>query len=966
MSFFRRFFRFFCLLALSLTGQNALASVPFVRNYTPAVYDAGAQNWAVAQDRLGRMYFGNREGLLIYDSRQWELLQVPNFSTVRTIHVDSISDRIYVGASEEFGYFRLDSVTGKRTYRSLVPTIEKPAPSFTEIWNIHVSADGTYWFQADYKLFRHKDNVTKAFSVEDKITTSALIDGRLYAGLLHRGLMQFDGKALVPVPGTETLVGKRIVAILPYASNNILIVTAFNGIYRIRNGQLEQFDSYVSAYLEENQAFCACICAANNHYAFGTVNGGVVLMNSPEDVTIINMDNGMQNNTVLNLSFDRNGNLWMALDNGIDFTISASSIRELLSPSWNFGAGYASYFADNTLLLGTNQGLYSIPYAPGRQSFKAPEKHALIKGQIWGIDTIAGQIMVSADGGLYFGKGVQFQQIGGINGAMSVQTLSGNPDLALASTYDGFALLRREGGKWLFSNYIEGLNDVVGKFFQDENGDIWIAHWMRGIYRLRLDPERRSFSSIKLYNSADGLPTDRNNIINVVDGRFVFSTEGGFFKFNRSTSRFEPDDHYNGLLKGRHSSRLYSAGTAHDLWCVSANNVWRLTRDAAGQYALDTLTYQSLCSRIIPGSENINFISSAHAIMASQEGFFDIDLNFAADEADDRKTLYISAVYANTDSLIYTPLTKSDLDKKISVSHNLNSLRFEFVMPEYRADRCVEYACMLEGYEDDWGPWSVTGSKEYTQLNEGDYVLHVRARNNYDGTYTETSFPFTIRPPWYRSLPAKILYLLLLGSLFWLGWKAVKRQNLRTAQRISEKNQEELERLQREAHAEALRKDVEISQLKSQQLEHDIRHKSKELSNITMNVIRKNEILMNISGKITKIQEEIAADSETARQLTKIQHLIEENISHDDDWKTFTQNFDTVYENYTKRLTELHPNLNASDLRICCYLKMGLSSKDIAPLIHISYRSVEMTRYRLRKKMSLSRDVNLSDYLQKI
>ena len=966
MTFFRRFFRFLFVLSLSLTGQNVLASVPFVRNYTPAAYDAGAQNWAVAQDQLGRMYFGNREGLLIYDSRQWELLHVPNYSTVRTIHIDSISDRIYVGASEEFGYFRLDSLTGKRTYQSLVPTIEKPAPSFTEIWNIHVSPDGTYWFQGDYKLFRYKDNITKAFSIEDKMTTSALIEGRLYAGLLHQGLMQFDGKTLIPVPGTETLVGKRIVAILPYATNNILIVTAFNGIYRIRNGQLEEFDSYISAYLKENQAFCANKCVANNHYAFGTVNGGVVLMNSPEDVTIINMNNGMQNNTVLNLNFDRNDNLWMALDNGIDFTISASSIRELLSPSWNFGAGYASYFTDNTLLLGTNQGLYSIPYTPGRESFKAPEKHALIKGQIWSIDTIANDIMVSADGGLYYGKNSHFQQIGGINGAWSVLPLKGNPGIALASTYDGFAVLRHEGGKWLFSNYIEGLKDVGGKLFQDENGDIWIAHWMRGIYRLRIDPELRSFSSIKLFNSADGLPTDHNNIVNNVDGHLIFSTEGGFFKLNKTATRFEPDDHYNELFMGHHSTRLFSAGNAHDLWCVSSSNVWRLTRDAAGQYDLDTLTYQSLSSRMIPGSENINFITPTRAIMASQEGFFDIDLNYATTDVDPQKILYISAVYANIDSLIYTPLTKFDLTKKIEVSHNLNSLRFEFVMAEYRADRSVEYACMLEGYEDNWGAWSVTGSKEYTQLNEGDYVLHVRARNIYDGTYTETSFPFTILPPWYRSLPAKILYLLLICAVIWFSWKALKMQNQRTEQRISKKNQEELERLQREAHAEALRKDVEISQLKSQQLEHDIRHKSEELSNITMNVIRKNEILMNISGKISKIQEEIADDSDTARQLTKIQHLIEENISHDDDWKSFTQNFDTVYENYTKRLTELHPNLNSSDLRICCYLKMGLSSKDIAPLFHISYRSVEMTRYRLRKKMGLSRDVNLAEYLQKI
>ena len=94
--------------------------------------------------------------------------------------------------------------------------------------------------------------------------------------------------------------------------------------------------------------------------------------------------------------------------------------------------------------------------------------------------------------------------------------------------------------------------------------------------------------------------------------------------------------------------------------------------------------------------------------------------------------------------------------------------------------------------------------------------------------------------------------------------------------------------------------------------------------------------------------------------------IIRDNISHDDDWKNFGHNFDAAYEDFTKRLTNLHPDLTITELRTCCYIKMGLSSKDIAPLFNISYRSVEMTRYRLRRKLNLERSENLSDYLLKI
>ena len=55
-----------------------------------------------------------------------------------------------------------------------------------------------------------------------------------------------------------------------------------------------------------------------------------------------------------------------------------------------------------------------------------------------------------------------------------------------------------------------------------------------------------------------------------------------------------------------------------------------------------------------------------------------------------------------------------------------------------------------------------------------------------------------------------------------------------------------------------------------------------------------------------------------------------------------------------------------SDKKLCAYLRMDLSSKDIAPLLNMSFRSVEMSRYRLRKKMDLDRDVNLVEYLQKL
>ena len=87
---------------------------------------------------------------------------------------------------------------------------------------------------------------------------------------------------------------------------------------------------------------------------------------------------------------------------------------------------------------------------------------------------------------------------------------------------------------------------------------------------------------------------------------------------------------------------------------------------------------------------------------------------------------------------------------------------------------------------------------------------------------------------------------------------------------------------------------------------------------------------------------------------------------HEEDWHLFEQHFDQVHENFLKRIKEIHPGLTPKDLKICAYLRMNLSSKEIAPLLNISVRGVEISRYRLRKKLGLERDDNLIEYLMKV
>ena len=119
-----------CFPALPLRGADF---IPAITNYTVKEYKGGHQNWACAQGEDGVMYFGNNNGLLVYDGFSWELHQVPGGYIVRSVFVDN--DRIYIGSFEEFGYFDRDE-TGKMCYHSLSEGVTQVISPNDEIWHI--------------------------------------------------------------------------------------------------------------------------------------------------------------------------------------------------------------------------------------------------------------------------------------------------------------------------------------------------------------------------------------------------------------------------------------------------------------------------------------------------------------------------------------------------------------------------------------------------------------------------------------------------------------------------------------------------------------------------------------------------------------------------------------------------------------------------------------------------------------
>lgn len=953
------------LLLIAACAPRAAASFAPVRNFSSDSYRWGTQNWAVAQDSRGRMYFGNKNGLLVFDGINWERYVMANRSTVRAILLDEDSGRIYVGGSEDFGYFSFDRGRNYPAYHSL-RRAEAGGASPGEIWNIHRSGDELL-FQGDHSIIAvSKDNIKLELETNDKIFTSAMAGERLYLAMQNAGLCVMSGTRFESVDPARVLAGKKIVSIRSF-DGKVLVVTEFDGIYILSSGKLQPLRTGIDAFLRENQAFCA---AGNlTKLAIGTVGHGLVVLDLMDKTsTFVNADCGLQNNTVLTAFFDSHDNIWCGLDDGIDYVLYKSPFFNLLGSSNSYGAGYASLMRDGKLYLGTNQGLYVSDY-PLPMSPRPPEIVRKLRGQVWSMAEAGGRMMVCADAGLFemTGAGGDFRRIDGVPGAWAVAELAGHPGYALASTYDSFFLLALDpSGRWRSEGRIGGFGEINGRFSQDADGNIWIAHWMRGIYRLHLDFDSRRFDRVDFYDRSRGLLSNENTSVWPYDGRLVFSSGSAYFSYDAAADSMVRERELCAMFRGLNAPHLYSAAP-DEFWSVTPDGIHMAARQPSGRVEVDSITLGPLGQELIPGFEHFNFIDNSRVIVSSQAGFLEIDrsrLSPGGGNADDECLTYVGRIYANQDSLVYHVAT--DTSGPIELSYELNSLRFEFFTPEYRAEDAVLYSHYLRNYDQNWSSFSRANSKEYTRLSPGTYTLCIRALNTITHATGERYVTFSILPPWYLSGWAKGVYSVLVLATLWGGWMAVRSIMKRSARRIERRREAEIARLRRVAEEENLRQENEIANLKNRQLEQDVRHKSEELSSITMNVVRKNEILLNISSRLSKLQRTLENGSagEAGAQISRIQSLIQENMSHDDDWQTFTNNFDAVYYDFTKRLLEQHPGLTPAELRVCCYLRMGLSSKEMAPLFNISYRSVEMTRYRLRKKLALDRDVNLGDYLR--
>ncbi len=964
-----------------LPGQIKNKGIPFISSYTKNDYGASTQNWSITQDWRGLIYFGNNDGLLEFDGINWRLYRISNNSTVRAVASDNYG-RILLGAFNEIGYMQ-PNANGELAYHSLVDKVPADSRDFGEIWKIHVKPENTIIFQSFLCIFILQDDTIKA--IKGNFQFSFYVNDRIYIQDKTTGLYELDGEELIRVKDGDIFAGKYIWTMLPLKNGDILIGTSDNGLYKMEKKGIRKWNTPVDEFLIRNQIFCGTRID-DNHYAIGTIQDGVLVINSEGyAVQHMNRPKGLQNNTILSIYTDSDKNLWLGLDNGIDL-VSIGSPLTFLNTKKELGAGYTSIIFNDKLYLGTNQGLFYKEWNKNENPLDQHYDYRLVentKGQVWNLTNIGGTLFCGHNSGIMIitrGKGHLLYDLQG--GWIFLQ-LPGYPDNVIVGTYTGLVLIERQFGSalgWKFKSVVKGFAESCREMEIDDDGRIWMSHEYKGVYRITLNEKLDSITDLRFFTTASGLPSDYGNTVLKFKDEVVISTANGFYRYDPEKEKFLQYEDFNNIFGGRYKVNKIFTDSNGNYWIFGENGLCVLKMNYDGTFNFEQIPFNDLRGTFISTFEHFYQIDNMNYIIASEDGFVHFDPSVTR-QYNKAFMALIRRVEILNDSVLFggTFVDTNNIivnrrpDRQIAyISHKNNSLRFSMSALSFESTAKVQFSCYLEGFDERWSGWTTNTSREYTNLSEGEYVFRAKAKNIFNIESEETAFMFVILPPWYRSKWAYLAYIGLIGLLVFIFIRVLLARIEKEKEKIKNKKDREIKEQREKYQQESLIAEQEIIRLRNEKLEIEVERnktelesKSKELAAIAMQITSKNEILNQIMTKLERIHHKMIHE-QSKKQLEGVLKTIKSDMLHEDDWEKFEMHFDQVHEDFLKKIRLNYPALTPKDLRLCAYLRMNLSSKEIAPLLNISVRGVEISRYRLRKKFDIDRVENLIDFLMNI
>lgn len=953
----------FICFPFSAFCQNTIG-FPDIINYSKQTYNAGLQNWDMKQDKNGIIYAANNEGLLSFDGKYWSSYPLPNKTIVRSVEIGA-DNRIYVGGQDELGYFA-PSKSGRLEYHSLTSFIPAKDKSFGDVWDI-VAYKKDIFFRTPYKIFQFTNQTIATSYAPFEWSYLGVCNNRLYAYDQKTGLMSFDNNVWSPLTiKNELPYNDPVTAVIPVNNDTAVITTLKHGVYLFSKEQITKIQSPNSALFESERIYAAT--AVNKEWiALATNNGGVYIIDLQENIIQhFSRTEGLQNNNVLSILLDNQQNLWLGLDNGIDFIAYNSAIKHII-PLLQDESGYAALIHNDRLYTGTSNGLYSVMLQPVKDlSFSKGSflSVAGTKGQTWNLSEINNQVLLGHHEGAFIIKDNTATQISSHPGFWNFTPLSSTFPAAqmLAGNYTGLMYFDFRNQQFSQTKEIPGFTESSRFVAIDQQDNIWVSHPYHGVFRITKKAD--SSYTVKTYADNEGLPSALNKHVYKIKNEVVVASEKGVFIYNTQKDHFEASEFYKKLL-GDQSIRYLKEDKSGNIWFIHEKKLGVI--DLSGKEPA-VIYLPELNNKMLSGFELIYAVDDNNVFLGGEKGFYHINYEKYKKTLPNLKVQVRAVrIINNKDSLLFGGYFKEVNEQQIQDEKNIPSIAYswkvihlEFTSSLFGYQKNLEYSYRLKGFDPSWSDWTNRTEKEYTSLPPGNYTFEVKVRNNLGNESPVSTYSFNVLPPWYQTTLAKIIYLLLFGAVLFALYRWQRKKFLLQQQ----KHEEEQQKLLYIHGLEINKSESELVALRNEKLEAEINYKNSELASSAMHLVKKGELLTNIKTELTQMMKRLN-NEQAISELKKMIKSLSEDDNIDKEWENFTKHFDKVHSDFVVRLKEKHPAITGNELKLCAYLRMNLSTKEIAQLMNISVRGVEIGRYRLRKKLGIGSEVNLFDYLIK-
>ncbi|MGN7811513.1 LuxR C-terminal-related transcriptional regulator [Flavobacterium sp. 22076] len=902
---------FFFFIGFQIQAQELL---PFVENYNKSDYQGDNQIWNVAQGKDKAMYFANNHYLLRYDGVVWEKYSLPNKTIIRSILIEG--DRIYSGSYKEFGYWYREN--GKMHYVSITKNLRLfDEKDNEEIWKIF-RFNGSLYFQSFNDVFIYNGKHIKKIKFPFLISYCFVVDNNVYVASVDKGLFKMDGSKISNPKGWDILKNTVVHAIEKY-KNQTYIFTQKKGIYLVEKNGLKPWDNPLNETFKSNGINVAKFIK-NNKLVVGTGNKGVFIYDfNTNTFKNIDRNNVLMNNSVLSIGFDKEEDLWLGLDNGIAHVEINSPISFFYDNSGILGSVYSVATIDKGYLIASNHGIFefdsgNFKMMPGTQ------------GQGWNITKIGEKYIIGHNDGTFCYEKGALTKINNISGGWNLSKSMIN-ETYFQSTYSG-VLVYNDVSKLTQSIKINDLSKPIKYVAQNKKNEIWAADNYRGLYRVLFDD---NFKTQKVENITQQSKIANDFGVKIFEFRneILFLINNVWYTFNSISNKLEENELFNTNFKNitdvvaidKDHFIVLQEGILYHIYSHDNKFVWNMIQE---KYYKGKLINENL--RI--------FRSHNHYLMNLDDGFISLQLGY---ENKQNKGVKVEAYNE-----------KELLPNEGKIKHN-TELRVNVISGIYGASKPNLFYQINKG--KNYIPIS-NGAIVLNNLSSGSHSIVIFKNDgaNYDKV---SSFDFKVAQPWYFSFWMIFLYLLVIGAVLFFYYKWNK---LRYTQKL--KLQAEELKHQREILEMELKKENElnIQEYEKHILELELQSKSSEVAGKSLSIAKQSEMIENI-------QNILDSEKDFNKLKSEIKKAIKINEVNKHEWEIFETNLNQIHNEFIINLSKKYPQLTPKDIKLCVYLKMNLSSKEIAPMMNISFRGVELHRYRLRKKLNLTQDENLSKFL---